>query len=264
MISATRYLRVRFPPHTHGLAAVLTYGAVVVLCSVAAPGVRPGLVPVLLGGLTFVLLFLFLRLVDDLDDGTDGAPTGLRAGMVAVAGAVVLLNLRDLPALAVAGAVCGAAVAAPLLPRHGITHPVLLFVVYEVAPLLVLGYGAVVAGAPPSVATGVALVLWSAYEYWKFTRKLDESGYRPFGLGLGARLVVAAGLSAVAVAAASVTAAVSSLPWTVPVVVALIAAGCAVAMSSWWRAGRCGRARWSGLTFVLTVDVAVVLVSFAT
>lgn len=264
MIAATRYVRSRFPPQTHGLAAVLTYSTVVVLCFAATPGTRPGLVPLLLGGLTFVLLFLFLRLVDDLDDGTGGAATGLRAGMVAVAGAVVAFNLSDLLALTVACGACVAAGVAPLLPRHGVRQPVVLFVAYEVAPLLVLGYGAVVAGATPRVAAGVAVVLWSAYEYWKFTRKLDEPGYRPFGLGLAARLVAATGLSAVTVAAAVVTAALSAVPWTVPVVVTLVAVGCAAAMSSWWRAGRRGRAWWSGLTFVLTVDVAVVLVLWAT
>ncbi|MCX2952888.1 hypothetical protein [Lentzea sp. NEAU-D7] len=259
MIAAARYVRLRFPPRTHGLAALLTYACVVALCS----GARLGVVALVAGGLTFVLLFLFLRLVDDLDDGTGGAPAGLRAGMVAVAGAVVLFNFHDLLALALAGGACAAALVAPLLPRHGITHPVVLFVAYEVAPLLVLGYGGVTAGAPPMVVVGAAVVLWSAYEYWKFTRKLDEPGYRPFGLGLGARLVAATGLSAVAVVAAGVIAAAGAVPWAVPVGVALIAASCAVAMRSWWRAGRGGRAWWSGLTFVLAVDVTVLVLCAA-
>ncbi|RDI34587.1 hypothetical protein [Lentzea flaviverrucosa] len=250
MIAATRYVRLRFPPQTHGIAAVLTYATVVALSARAWPGV----VPLLLGGLTFVSLFVFLRLVDDLDDGAADA-AGLRAGMVAVAAAVVLLNLHDLPALALAGGACAAALAAPFLPRHGIKHPVVLFVAYEVAPLLVLGYGGVTAGAPPMVAVGAAVVLWSAYEYWKFTRKLDEPDYRPFGLGLGARLVAAVALSAAGVVAAAVVAA----PWVVPVVVGLIAVAFAAGMASWWRAGRRGRAWWSGLTYVLAVDLAVLI-----
>ncbi|WP_218920376.1 PEP/pyruvate-binding domain-containing protein [Lentzea guizhouensis] len=206
MSTAVRYVRTRFPPQTHGLAAVLTYGTVVVLC---AAGTRLAPVPVLLGGLTFVLLFFFLRLVDDVDDGD--AP-GLRGGLVVVACAVVLLNLHDLPALAVAGGACAAALIAPLLPRRGVTHPVVLFVVYEVAPLLVLGYGAVTTGASPTVAVGAAVLLWSAYEYWKFTRKLDVADYRPFGLGPRGRLVAAVVLSAVAVVAAVVLA-VAAAPW---------------------------------------------------
>ncbi|SDG49564.1 hypothetical protein SAMN05216553_108341 [Lentzea fradiae] len=250
MIAATRYVRLRFPPRTHGLAAVLTYASVVAL------SVRtwPGVVPLLLGGITFVSLFLFLRLVDDLDDGEADA-AGLRAGMVAVAAAVVLLNLQDHLALALAGGACAAALAAPFLPRHGIKQPVVLFVAYEVAPLLVLAYGGVTAGAPPTVAVGAAVVLWSAYEHWKFTRKLDEPDYRPFGLGQGARLVAAGALSATGV----VVAALIAVPWVVPVALGLLAAAFAAGALSWWRAGRRGGTWWSGLTYVLAVDLAVLV-----
>ncbi|MGI5500136.1 hypothetical protein [Lentzea sp. CA-135723] len=247
MTAAARYVRLRFPPQTHGLAAVLTYVTVVVLC---------GAVPALTGGATFVLLFLFLRLVDDHDDGE----ADLRAGLAVVACLVLLLNLHDLQALAVAGGACAAALAAPLLPRRGVTHPVVLFVAYEVAPLLVFGYGAVTAGAPPMVAAGAAVLLWSAYEYWKFSRKLDEPGYVPFGLGLGGRLVAAAVLAGVAVLASVGLAVVGAVPWVLPVLVGAIAAGWVGSVRSWWRSGRRGAEWWSGLTFVLAVDLVVLLV----
>ncbi|MFD4673352.1 hypothetical protein ACFWNN_26760 [Lentzea sp. NPDC058450] len=246
MITAARYVRTRFPPQTHGLAAVLTYVTVAVLC---------GSVPELAGGVTFVLLFLFLRLVDDHDDGE---VTG-RAGLLVVACLVLLFNLNDLRALAFAGGACAAALAAPLLPRRGVTHPVALFLGYEVAPLLVFGHGAVTAGAPPMVAAGAAVLLWSAYEYWKFSRKLDVPGYVPFGLGLGGRLVAAVVLAGVAVLASAALAVVGAVSWVLPVVVAVIAVAWALSMRSWWRAGRRGAEWWSGLTFVLAVDLAVLV-----
>lgn len=257
MSTAVRYVRTRFPPQTHGLAAVLTYSTVVVLCTA---GKRLELVPLLLSGLTFVLLFFFLRLVDDVDDGD--AP-GLRGGLVVVACVVVLLNLHDLPALAIAGGACAAALIAPLLPRHGVTHPVVLFVAYEAAPLLVLGYGAVTAGAAPMVAVGAAVLLWSAYEYWKFTRKLDVADYRPFGLGLRGRLVAAAGLSGVTVVAAVVLAVVGAVPWVVPVAAGVLAVVWAASMRRWWRAGRRGPRWWSGMTFVLAADLTVLILCVA-
>ncbi|MBF9129927.1 hypothetical protein I0C86_13280 [Plantactinospora sp. S1510] len=277
-----RYLLRRFPPHTVGLATVLTFASLQSLYLRAVPSPELDLLAVAATTATFVLLFVQLRLVDDIDDfhrdaATDRSPAAgrrshLQAGLVATIGLTVLLTMRHWPALLTALAATAAMLLAPRVVNHPRLpgHRILLPIVYEGAPLLIMVYA--YAGwrtyadsaASPVLVFGVTGLYWTAYEFWKFSRKLDDAGYRPYGLGPRGRLVALAVLLAVAECCVALIYASHSLP---PIVVGYAAAvplGFGAWIAAWIGTARSGsrpgsrpRPAWAGLSFAFVLQVGL-------
>ncbi len=267
------YLRQRFP---------LPLMAVTVLLGLA--GVLPyptrSVVTLLVAAIGPTVLFLGQRLVDDIDDfrrdsARGAVPAGVtRRGMTLAYAALLLaitgLSLPDPTAACVGVGALAAMWLGPLAARSalGRIKPV-LFVLYESIPFAIVVYPAIRSDAPLSgVRSGpvaLALVLWCGYEFWKFSRKIDDCTYTPFGLGLPGRLWVSA-LLAVAAAAVAVLAGVSGvLPWAVAGAAATAAAPFAV-LSADRGARTVARptAVWSGLPVLVVVPAAVVLAALLT
>lgn len=204
---AIKYLSARFPLHTQGLAILGVYLALqsVYLHSSGHAHVRwPEFVA---GGAAFGLLFIQLRLVDDIDD-FDNDARGRFAGsrsrvsrrrLVATLGLVtalaILLSLWSWQALT---DVLGASLLMVLAPvtakRPGLAlRRPLLAILYEGAPALIILYGYLAwstysgGSSPWYVAACATALFWAGYEFWKFSRKLDQPGYRPYDLGLAQR-----------------------------------------------------------------------------
>lgn len=185
------YLRDRFPLPTQGTALLLMFGCLYLFYTRLGGRSTGWAVPI--GMLTFVSLFLMLRLADDFDDArsdqriTAGYRRGLAKGFLCVLTTVTVLNVLWPSALLMVGLSTAAMVIAPVTARLGLWR-IGLAVFYEICPALVLGYvyafwAAASGGHVPTrrVALGIVL-LWSLYEYWKFTRKIGVPAFQPYDL----------------------------------------------------------------------------------
>jgi hypothetical protein len=192
---ASLYVNRRFRILLNGPAITLTFMCPYVIYSRAARD-AVSLVPAVLGVATYLLLFLELRLADDLDDyaadqpGDDQAgtsPARLRGLLTAAAALAVMLNLGS-PLAAATVLAATAAAGPPLLKRTIVTRTWVLALSYEAAPLLLAVYPYVAwraahASSPSArlVFSGSALV-WTLYEYWKFSRSQHDGPAVPHGL----------------------------------------------------------------------------------
>jgi len=220
-----KHLSARFPLHTQGLAILGVYLALqsVYLHSSADAHVR--WLELAAGGTAFGLLFIQLRLVDDIDDFDNdarGRPAGSRSRvsrrrLVATLGIVmalvILLSLWSWRALADTLGASLLMFLAPVTAKHprlALRRP-LLAVLYEGAPALIILYGYFAwstysgGSSPWYVAACTTALFWAGYEFWKFSRKLDQPGYRPYDLSLPGRyaalicLLIFAGLNGVVI-----------------------------------------------------------------
>jgi hypothetical protein len=202
-----KYLSARFPLHTQGLAILGVYLALqsVYLHSSAHAHVRwPEFAT---GGAAFGLLFIQLRLVDDIDDfdgDARGRPAGSRsrvslrrlvATLGIVTALVILLSLwswRTLADVLGASLLMFLAPVAAKRPGLPLRRP-FLAILYEGAPALIIVYGYFAwstysgGSSPWYVVACTSALFWAGYEFWKFSRKLDQPGYRPYDLGLPQR-----------------------------------------------------------------------------
>jgi hypothetical protein len=200
-----KYLPRRFPLHTQGLAILGVYLALqsIYLHSSAHAHVRwPELVA---GGAAFGLLFIQLRIADDIDDfdnDTRSRPAGSqvsRRRLVATLGIVMALVIvlslwsrRALADLLAASLLMFLAPIAAKRPELPMRRP-LLAIFYEGAPALIILYGYCVwstysgGSLPWYMAVCTTALFWAGYEFWKFSRKLDQPGYRPYDFSLSRR-----------------------------------------------------------------------------
>ncbi|MFI6133274.1 hypothetical protein [Micromonospora sp. NPDC051141] len=225
------YLAARFPVPLMVVAALPGVAA-----GLAHGGVPPATLAACAAGT--MLLFLAQRLVDDIDDfDRDRAQGRLparvsRAGMVAglvLSGALALLLGLPGPAAVLTAAVALAGMwVGPLVARHrALRRPVLLFVLYESVPLAIMVFPSARVAADAPVAWGagltVGLVLWCAYEFWKFSRKPGDAGYTPFDLTPEGRVRAAAVIAALGAAVAAVAGRTGLLNAPVSVATATVA-----------------------------------------
>lgn len=202
-----KHLSARFPLHTQGLAILGVYLALQSVYQYSSAHAHVRWPELAAGGAAFGLLFIQLRLVDDIDDYDNdarGRPAESRSRvsrrrLVATLGIVmalmILLSLWSWRALADALGASLVMFLAPVTAKHPglpLRRP-LLAVLYEGAPALIIlqGYFAWSTysdgSSPWYVAACTSALFWAGYEFWKFSRKLDQPGYRPYDLGLPGR-----------------------------------------------------------------------------
>jgi len=272
-----RYLFVRFRLHTQGSACALIFACCFGLFERLATGGDPA-ATAFTGAATFVLFFLLLRLADDLEDRETGAAHERRrllAGVVLTLATIFVLNLSDGRLLA-AALIGSAAVFLPAFAKHrGLSSRPLLALVYEVVPALFLGYvyfawlfstAHELALLPAAAAI---LMFWSAYEFWKLTRKLGAGEVmQPYYLGpLGLRV---AALSMLALALVSHVVVLIHARWSLPFSGFLIGLPILFVIfllvrwpTGWngkdaWR-GPGSRLAWRGLVYPLVLSVGTLI-----
>ncbi|EEA04246.1 hypothetical protein BH160DRAFT_0419 [Burkholderia sp. H160] len=245
---------------------------------IAGVALEPGW-RVLAGLASFFLLFVQLRLIDDLDDLERDYPAGhallarretrrtrLVGGLAASAILLVALNIGMGHARTAAGAATALAFAAPFaFKRLFSTRPLLCLPAFEGAPFAIFTYGYFLwrdmTGRELSfdVVLCVAGLMWTGYEFWKFSRKVGTTALQPYHLpahgiraALNALLILALGINVALVRLAglsqtySIYAAVLPLVWLVWL------------NASWpGPASRRGRPRWAGTRFIVAVELGL-------
>jgi hypothetical protein len=227
----------------------------------------------------FVLLFAQLRFIDDLDDLDRDHPDGecsaarratlrrrLAASLAACIGLIVVLDVGRPHALLLAAAATVLGFAAPfafkrLFPRSlGIG-----FFVFEGVPFLIFAYAygfwrdASGVDLHPAITMCVSGLFWTAYEFWKFSRKAHTTAMQPYFLAphdiraalngllvlalvLDVSLAFGAGLSR----AYTLYAAALPLAWLVWL------------NASWHDGQRNGRAPlWGGMSFAIALELGL-------
>jgi hypothetical protein len=199
-----RHLSARFPLHTQGLVILGVYLALQSVYLHSAAHARVHWPELSAGAAAFGLLFIQLRLVDDIDDfdndalGRSGSQVSRRrlvATLGIVMALVILLSLWSWRALTDVLGVSLLMFLAPVMAkRQGLPlRRPLLALFYEGAPALIVLYGYLAwstysGGSSPWYVTACTTALfWAGYEFWKFSRKLDQPGYRPYDIGLPGR-----------------------------------------------------------------------------
>ena len=234
---------------------------------------------VLAGLASFFLLFVQLRLIDDLDDLERDYPAGhalsarravlrarLRASLAAGAILLVALNAGMGHAWTAAAAATALAFAAPFVfKRLFPTRPMLCLPAFEGAPFAIFTYGYFLwrdmADRELSlyVIVCVAGLMWSGYEFWKFSRKLGTTALQPYQLSprgirvaLNALLILALGINVSLSRLAGLSQTYSIYAATLPLV-------WLVWLNACWPgpASRPGRPRWAGTRFVVAVEVGL-------
>jgi hypothetical protein len=235
--------------------------------------------PLLAGLASFFLLFVQLRLIDDLDDLTRDYPAGhvlaarraarrtrLLIGLAGGALLLVALNMRMRHAWAAAACATALAFAAPFLfKRLFPTRPLLCLPAFEGAPFAVFTYGYFfwrdMAGRELSLHV-VALVagsMWTGYEFWKFSRKVNTRALQPYCLSARGIRVALNGLLILALAIDVSLSRVAGLSQSCSVYVATLPLVWLVWLNASWpgSASRPRRPRWAGTRFVVAVQVGL-------
>jgi hypothetical protein len=200
------YLKLRFPLHILGVAIAAAYACGFVLFNRIYDRTSSFGVGVAIGAVSEILLFLQLRLVDDIEDISRDPITGVtqRGLLVALpisAVVVIALNWSDALALAIAAGAIGIAVVTSFVLKPVLKTPAaeisstgsarrdaVLSVFFEGAPCLIIVYGYTrwahdTGGAVrPASVIAVSGLFWMSYEYWKYSRYMTRSGWRPYGL----------------------------------------------------------------------------------
>lgn len=277
--NAAAYLRSRYPLHSNGAAVLTCFLCSAGVYELSAPGrasVEPG---ELAGAATSVLLFLQLRLADDLADLAHDLPADTAAAdrqaarrwfvgaIILTCLAVVALNIAWPKAAAAAMASMTLAVLTPLVLKRVLReNRLLLAPCYEAAPLLVFIYGYVLWSeatgrhSPAPVVAGMVLTLWAGYEFWKFSRKVGQDAYQPYGFGPSALRVTLLLLLAASAAGDLLIAVGAGLSPFFFAYSCLVPAGYAVWMALRWpRSGAEGHAGWQGPSFVASLLVALLV-----
>jgi hypothetical protein len=272
------YLRTRFPLHTQGAATAGTFLCIQSLYVRSSSRAHVHWFALAAGAAAFSLLFIQLRLVDDIDDfdrdaRADTAVSGgsrrrLVIGLMTIMTAVILLSAWRWQTLTLVLATSLLMLLAPVVAKHPRLplHRLILPLVYEGAPALIMLYGYVAwkayseVSSPWGLVVGVTGLFWAGYEFWKFSRKLDQEAYRPYGLGRTGRYAVLMTLLIVAGCCSILIYTSSDLPVGVLVYGLLVPLVFAGWMSAWWARSIPGRRdatkstaspAWAGLTFVL-------------
>jgi hypothetical protein len=168
--------------------------------------------------LAFWGLFLQLRLMDDLADmvsdcdgrsspGSRHVKLAMGLALAVTSIAIVLLS-RTLAARSMFLLAFGAALLGEFLVKRridvatsknriGLLHWLSLAALYEGAPLLIFLYPMLAWQSPSRPRMGVhhqllvALLFWSAYEFWKYSRHVTHPQWNTYGFGwTGTRLVL--------------------------------------------------------------------------
>ncbi|MEH2500352.1 hypothetical protein V1294_006831 [Bradyrhizobium sp. AZCC 1678] len=153
-------------------------------------------------------LFLQLRLMDDLADmaddrdgrfSSDSRYSKLAMGLaLAVTSVAIVLLSRTLAALSVFVLAFGVALlgefhakrridAATSKNQIGLLHWLSLAALYEGAPLLMFLYPMAAWQSPPRISVApqyqllIALLFWSAYEFWKYSRHVTHPQWNSYG-----------------------------------------------------------------------------------
>ncbi|WP_233859731.1 hypothetical protein [Paraburkholderia sp. HD33-4] len=252
--------------------SLLLYGRI------AGVAIEPGW-RVLAGLASFFLLFVQLRLIDDLDDLERDYPAGrallarretrrtrLVAGLAATAILLVALNLGMGHARTAAGAATGLAFAAPFVfKRLFATRPLLCLPAFEGAPFAIFTYGYFLwrdlTGRELSFGAVVCVagLMWTGYEFWKFSRKVGSTALQPYHLpargiriALNALLIMALGVNVV-------LARLTGLSQTYSIYAAALPLVWLVWLNASWPgpASKPGRPRWAGTRFVVAVQLGL-------
>lgn len=277
-LDVLRYASRRFPLHTQGVVvcALFLSSYLVYWLGVSQRARLP--VEVVAGGATVLLLFFEMRLADDVRDLGDDHAVGCH-GDVALAD-----RRRDLRVLAAVTAavvvlvsaafgwpVAGAAVLAlgltwlgPAIPLWRSVAPVVVLR-YEAAPAAIMLFCYVFWAAssdreaPFALMLGTVAAFWLSYEFWKFSRKVGQDAYQPYGLseaGIRAALVGLLCLSCAADLAIYASGDLSPVFLVYALVVPTAMLCCLLAR--WPAPGCAGRTPvWGGLTFPVSLILAV-------
>jgi hypothetical protein len=225
------------------------------------------------------LLFVQLRLVDDLDDLDRDYPAGhplsgrravLRARIVAslAACAILLAALNNgmWHAWTAAAAATALAFAAPFVFKRLLpTRPVLCSPAFEGAPFAIFVYCYFFWRDMGNnelsffVAACVAGLMWTGYEFWKFSRKAGTAALQPYHLSprgirvaLNALLVLALGMNVSLSSLAGLSRGYSIYAVTLPL-------AWLVWVNATWPspARKAGRPRWAGIRFVVALELGL-------
>jgi hypothetical protein len=245
---------------------------------IAGVAVEPGW-RALAGLASFFLLFVQLRLIDDLDDLERDYPAGhalsarrearrtrLVASLAAIAILLVALNIGMGHARTAAGAATVLAFAAPFVfKRLFATRPLLCLPAFEGAPFAIFTYvyffwrDMAERELSFSIVVCVAGLMWSGYEFWKFSRKVGTTALQPYHLSprgirvaLNALLILALGINVALARLAGLSQMYSIYAAALPLV-------WLVWLNARWPgpASRPGRSRWAGARFVVAVELGL-------
>ncbi|MEU9186126.1 hypothetical protein AB0D14_16565 [Streptomyces sp. NPDC048484] len=283
--SMSRYLAARFPPRTHGIAVLATFVCAYALYCRAGGGGGGWTAPV--GAVSFVLLFLQMRLIDDLDDCASDAQGGsvdevrrrrraLLWALASVVAAVCALNAPWPAACALAVVAVALTALTPfVLRRFLISRRYLLGIAYEIGPAIVLLYvyafWTETSGRtlPLGAVVTATVLLWTGYEFWKFSRKIGLAEFQPYGLSWGGATVTLRVLLAAAAAAAVLLAVLTRVSPVLPLYTCVLCAAFALWIAREPAPADPGRyapvnprvplPRWRGLPFVALLQAGIVL-----
>ncbi|MEM5296107.1 hypothetical protein VSR82_17420 [Burkholderia sp. JPY481] len=254
------------------VCSLLLYGRI------AGVAVEPGW-RVLTGLASFFLLFVQLRFIDDLDDlerdypaghvllaGREARRTRLVASLATSALLLVALNTGMAHARTAATAATALAFAAPFVFKRLLpSRPLLCFPAFEGAPFVIFMYGYFLwrdmAGRELSfyVVTCVTGLMWSGYEFWKFSRKVGTTALQPYHLSVhGIRVA----LNLLLILALGINVALSrlaGLSQTYSIYAATLPLAWLVWLNASWPgpASRPARPRWAGTRFIVAVELGL-------
>jgi hypothetical protein len=191
------YINRRFHILLNGPAVTLTFLCPYVIYSRVGRDAAVSPVRAVLGVATYLLLFLELRLADDFDDyesdqrgdeQADAYRSRLQGLLAAAAALAVVLNLGSPLAAATVLAATAAAAGPAALKHTTAARTWVLAACYEASPLLLAVYPYVAWRATHAPVPGARLIIsgsglvWTLYEYWKFSRSYNDGPARPHGL----------------------------------------------------------------------------------
>ncbi|MFP4892739.1 hypothetical protein [Paraburkholderia sp. EG304] len=254
------------------VCSLLLYGRI------AGVAVEPGW-RVLTGLASFFLLFVQLRFIDDLDDLERDYPAGhallarrearrtrLVSSLAISALLLVALNTGMAHARTAATAATALAFAAPFMFKRLLpSRPLLCFPAFEGAPFVIFMYGYFLwrdmAGRELSfyVVMCVTGLMWSGYEFWKFSRKVGTTALQPYHLSArGIRVA----LNLLLILALSINVALSrlaGLSQTCSIYAATLPLAWLVWLNASWPgpASRPARPRWAGTRFIVAVELGL-------
>lgn len=238
-----------------------------------------------LGGIvSFIALFAQLRLIDDLDDLERDHPAGqctaarrsalrtrLLAGLATCMTLIIILNFAKGRALMAAAAATALGLAAPfgfkrLFPRSLAVGSL----VFEGAPFIVFAYCYFfwrdLGGRelPLAAAGCVAVLFWTAYQFWKFSRKVHTTAMQPYFLSPHGIRAALTALLVLALAANLALARCAGLSNAYAIYAAALPLAWLIWLNASWPAAASERRStdrplWAGMTFVGTLEFGLLL-----